>query len=96
MEDILLKVIESSLAVGVMLVLLFVFGRAIRQDFKDAHNDLVNLLKDNHNRMSSLDRSVEQMARLTTELGKMMLHFEKERARQKGYEEAIKELEDTQ
>jgi hypothetical protein len=94
METVLLKIVESSMAVGVSLLLLFVFGRVIRQDFKDAHNDLVALLKDNHERMSSLDKSVEQMATLTTELGKMMLYFEKERARQKGYEEAMQDRGD--
>ncbi len=68
------------------------FGRAIRQDFKDAHNDLVNILRDNHERMARLDTTIETMATLTTELGKMMLHFERERARQRGYEEAVKEM----
>ena len=84
-EQLAFKIVESSLAVGAMLVVIFVFGRVIRQDFKDAHNDLISILKDNHERMSNLDNIVEQ-------LGKMMLYFEKERARQKGYSEAMDEV----
>ena len=60
-------------------------------EVKIMHGSLIEIIKENHLRMAVIDKATEQLAKTQVEMAQMQILFEKERARQKGYEEAMRD-----